>query len=514
METSYRDLNTVKASVPPSVRLSWRAWRLPVLVFAIGFAAAVILLSANNGFVSNDDYYHSRIAAQIIEQRALRLDFPWLSLTILSPDQFVDHHLLYHLYLAPWAYWGGIAGAKIAHALVVGSVFVALWSLLDYLRVRSSLAWTVALLGVSTPFLYRLLMVRTQAAALLLLLIALHLLFRRRHTLLLALAFAFTWLYNGFVLLPAVAVLYMIAVYPAERRLVWQPLAYVLAGTVLGLVINPYFPQNFAFIFSHLNEKIDVESSIRVGNEWYPYNTQALLTNSIGALLALAAGVLAPSFRKVQRDSVETTLLLIALLTLYMTLESRRFIEYFPAFALLYCAAAWGRSEVMGRDKPMFLPPPHMRRILLAGLMLPLLLLVITTLSAVHNDIRSEKDAGYLAGASRWLQENTEPGALVFQTDWDDFTYLFFHNTYLTGLDPTYLQIANPTLANLWVPITQGQVERPAALIRDIFGAVYVVSDTNHDAFAASASADPDMELVYRDSNSLVWHVKPSATAR
>ena len=33
------------------------------------------------------------ITTQIIEQRSLRLEFPWLLLTTLSPDRSADHHL-------------------------------------------------------------------------------------------------------------------------------------------------------------------------------------------------------------------------------------------------------------------------------------------------------------------------------------------------------------------------------------------------------------------------------------
>lgn len=489
-------------------RLAWRPWIALAAVFAVGFVVALALLSANSGFASNDDYYHSRIAAQIIEQRALRLSFPWLPFTILSPNQFVDHHLLYHMYLSPWAYWGGIAGTKIAQAVVMGGVLAAAWGLLRSLEVRWAALWAVALLGVSAPFLYRMLMARTQAAALLLLLVALLLLFRKRHTWLLALAFTFTWLYNGFVLLPAVVALYTAAVYIAERRIVWQPLAYTLAGTALGLVINPYFPQNIAFIVNHLGEKTDIHAGVRVGNEWYPYTTRALLLNSPGALLALAGGALAPTFRRTGRDHVETTLLLTALLTLYMTLESRRFIEYFPAFALLFCACAWGRGSI---HWPINRDTIFSRLLKWTALFAGLGLLVGAALTTAHDDIRSAKDESYLAGAARWLQENTEPGALVFQIDWDDFPYLFYHNThntYLVGLDPTYLQLAHPRLWNLWVPITQGQVERPSALIRDIFGALYTVSDTAHSAFAERADADPDMQLVYRDANSMVWQIR------
>ncbi|MBA3868062.1 MAG: hypothetical protein H0X30_02825 [Anaerolineae bacterium] len=311
---------------------------------------SIILLTSTAGFVSTDDYYHSRIAAQIIEQRTIRLDFPWLPLTILSPEHFVDHHLLYHIYLSPWVYWGGIAGAKIAQAIVIGSIFLAVWSLFRYLQVRNVIVWTFALLGLSAPFLYRMLMVRTQAAAVLLLVMVLHLLFRKRYIWLIGLAFTFTWLYDGFVLLPAVVFLYVVSVFITERRLVWKPLAFALLGTALGIVVNPYFPQNISFIINHLAEKVDLESDIRVGSEWYPYTTSALLQNSAGALLAMIVGFLAPSFRKSGRDRVETTLLLVALLTLYMMFESRRFVEYFPAFALLFCAVAIGRGDIQWVD--------------------------------------------------------------------------------------------------------------------------------------------------------------------
>ncbi|MBL8131342.1 MAG: hypothetical protein JNL42_05760 [Anaerolineae bacterium] len=500
--------------------IRWQAWGGAALAWVIGFAAAAILMSAADGLISTDDYYHSRIAAEILEQRTLRVHFPWLPLTILSPEAFVDHHLLYHLYLAPFAYWGGMAGAKLAQALVVGGVFAAFWLLLRQMSVRFPWLWLIALLGVSTPFLYRTMMVRTQGAAVLLLLLALYALFSGRYRWLALISFAFTWLYNGFVLLPVFSALYVGAAWLTDRRWVWQPLAYTLIGVAAGLIINPYFPQNIAFILDHLGEKVDVASSIRVGSEWYPYTTEALMRHSFGMLLALAAGVIAPSLRRNDRtrqgrDRIETTLLLTALVTLAMTFESRRFIEYAPAFALLFCAAALGRDTLRWDQ----LLPGFTKRLPLR-LAVPLLLaagtgaLAIATVSAARQDIADAQDAAYLAGASAWLQANTEPGEMVFQTDWDDFTYLFYHNThnsYLVGLDPTYLQVANPTLWNLWTPITQGIVERPSVLIRDTFGARFVVSDADHEDFALSAENDPDMALVYRDAYSLIWQIGEGA---
>lgn len=508
-------LNPPLSSAPASARGISSAWKTAAAagcLALIGVLIASLLLGAASGFVSNDDYYHSRLAAQIIEQRTLRLNFPWLPHTILSPEQFVDHHLLYHIYLAPWMYWGGMAGAKFAQALIIGALLVACWSLLRSLQVRHALLWSLGLFALSIPFLYRLLMVRTQAAALLLLILALQLLFRQRYRWLIALAFAFTWLYNGFILLPAVVALYTAAIYiTGGRRIVWQPLAYVALGTALGLVINPYFPRNITFILNHLGEKVDIESNIRVGTEWYPYTTAALLDHSAGAFILLALGFLAPGLRRIRRDAAETTLLLIALMTLYMLAESRRFIEYFPAFALLFAAVALGRRDIRWGDYlPTVIHKLRLHRLYLLPFAAVILWSGWQTVSAVYADAQTAEEEGYMAGAAQWLQTNTQAGELVFQTDWDDFPYLFYyntHNTYLVGMDPTYLQLAQPTLWNLWLAVTQGIVERPSVLIQESFGARYVVSDRGHDAFAVSATADPAMHLVYEDATGLIWYI-------
>ncbi len=489
----------------------WMAWAGFTAAFLIGCLSSLALLSSTAGFISNDDYYHSRIASEIIEQGTLRVAFPWLPLTILSPEKFVDHHLLYHVFLAPFSYWGGVTGAKMAQALIVGGIFAAFWALLRRLEIRPSWLWLIALLGVSAPFLYRMIMVRAQGAAVLLLLLALYTFFSNRPRWLILIAFAFTWLYNGFILLPIFAGLYLVSAWLADRRFVWQPLIYTLIGTAAGLIFNPYFPQNIVFILDHLGEKIDIASNIRVGSEWYPYTTQALLGNSLGALLAMVGGMIAPSLRKTGRDRTETMLLLTAILTLYMTFESRRFIEYAPIFALLFCAAALGRNTIRwDQVLPSFAARLRFKWVLPLLLILPVLALVWNTVHTVQQDIQDAPDSDYMEGAARWLQANTPPNALIFQTDWDDFTYLFYHNThntYLVGLDPTYLQVADPTLWNLWVPITQGMVERPSVLIRESFSAAYVISDVNHEAFASSAENDPNMHLVYRDSYSLIWQV-------
>lgn len=479
-------------------------------LFVFCLAVLLSLSFAVPGFISTDDYYHARAAAEIIQQRRLALEFPWLPMTILNPDQYVDHHLLYHLALAPWAYFGGVVGPKLAASIIAAGVFTAAWALLRQIGVKRASLWTLALFAASAPFLYRLLMVRTQGAALLLLIAMLAIVFAGRYRWLVPLAFAFAWLYNGFILLLGFAATYTLAIWMTENRLEWRPIVYTALGLALGLIINPYFPHNVQFIYEHLGAKVDFESGVRVGNEWYPYTTGALLTHSTGALAALAAALLRPSFGG-RRDRTETTLLFISLLTLFMVFKSRRFIEYFPAFAVLLAAAAWGRSA-LPFSLPRRLMPAAGLAIILAGAALS-----AVTLNQTYRDILNAKPDAYLAGAAAWLKQNTAPGSMVFQTDWDDFTRLFYHNTantYLVGLDPTYLERADGELWKQWVAITRGQVARPSAQIAAIFGAHYVVSDTQHEAFIEQIEDDPDALLVYRDEYSYIWRVMATSTAQ
>jgi len=181
-------------------------------------------------------------------QGRLRLDFPWLPMTILNNAQFVDHHLLFHLYAAPWMVLGGEVGVKLATVSIAAGVIVAAWAFLRQIGVQYAMLWALGLLAASSTFLYRMLMVRTQGAALLLVIIgaalllviiALMLVVARRDRWLLVLAFAYAWLYNGFVLLIGVVGLYALAVWIAERRILWKPVVYTVAGIALGLVINP-----------------------------------------------------------------------------------------------------------------------------------------------------------------------------------------------------------------------------------------------------------------------------------
>ncbi len=457
----------------------------------------------------NDGYYHIRFA-QLMRTQGLKPDFPWLPLTILNPREFYDHHFLFHVALIPFTLGDLRLGAKWASVTFASLAFLSIWWLLRRQRVPFAAVWALGLLVVSQAFLYRMSITRAQSLSLAVLALGLHWIFTGRHKLLLPLAFVYVWMYDAFPLLVVAALLYTLAVWLAERRLDAWPLIYATGGTLLGLVINPYFPANLVFIYRHLLPKLLETTSVRVGNEWYPYTTLQLSENSGFALLAFLAGVLALGLRGERMDARTATALLLAALFGVMLFQSRRFIEYFAPFALLFAALAWSplleRPASLARGRlgaRSWLPALALGGLLLLG--------AWRTLPDARSSVQSSKPYDLFSGAAAWLEANTRLGERVFQTDWDDFPRLFFyniHNTYLVGLDPTYLQLYDAQRYDHWLQITQGKVENPAQRIRTDFGASYVVSDLQHEEFIRRAEGDPAMDEVYRDAQAVIYAIR------
>ena len=498
--------------------VAWAQPRLRTLTQAAGMLAVFVALFAvvqyaTTGLADHDGYYHLRLA-QLMRTQGLTPNFVWLPLSILNPAAYYDHHLLFHVYLSLFAGAsdpaGLIAGGKAASVLMPALAGVAVWWLLRGQRVRWASLWALGLLAMSEAFLYRMSMPRAQAASLLVLVLALHWLLTERHWALLPLGAAYVWLYNAFPLLLVVAGVYAAATFVTERRLVWKPLAYAATGLALGLVVNPYFPQNISFIVQHLAPKFGgLETP--VGNEWYPYETWTLIENSAPALAAFILGALAMGWRGQRPGRAVLTVFGLSVLFGFMLFKSRRFIEYYPAFALLFLALtaaplleSWLAAAQARFGRPRGVARQGISRPVIAALLPALLALslagpLVSTLHGARAAMARSKPATLYAGAAGWLAANTAPGSLVFQTDWDDFPRLFFYdprNLYTIGLDPTYLSLYDAALYDEWVAITQGDLAPAGAAIRADFGAEYVLTDRAHRDFLNAAADDPQLKEV------------------
>ena len=488
-----------------------KSYQIPILVFLIFIIGLSVIQFSTPNMPDNDGFYHIKMA-YLMRTESLKPEFIWLPLSILNPREFDDHHFLFHVLLMPFTYGDLRSGAKLAAVLLAGFAFFCVWWLLQRQKIPYAFLWALALLGISDAFLYRMSMTRAQSLSLAVLVLALMLLLENKPKQLAVLSFFYVWMYDAFPLILILGVLYCVALYISERRFDFVPLTYIFIGMIMGMILNPYFPSNIVFSFRHLLPKLTEAGAVLVGNEWYPYNTKTLFANSWPALVALTGGILALGLSSRKMDLRTTFALLLAVLFGIMLLQARRFVEYFPVFALIFAAFA---------ITPLFdLRPASVSAVLASPRQFaPLILLSVAIVISIavsipraREAVVSSKPYDLYAGASAWLMANTPTGSRVFQTDWDDFPRLFFyntHNTYLIGLDPTYMQLYNPGLYDLWVAITQGQVDEPSTLIAQRFGSQYVHTDLSHENFLMVAGRDSSLKEVFRDNDSVVFEVLP-----
>jgi hypothetical protein len=497
--------------------------KVKVALLGFGLLAIFLVFMAAVQFATpdlpdNDGYYHIKLA-YLMRTEGLKPAFPYLPLSVLNPREYVDHHFLFHVFLIPFTFGDLRLGAKWASVIFAGLAFLSVWLLLHRQQVPWAPLWALGLLAVSEAFIFRMSITRAQSLSLAFLAIGLILLLEGRYRWLTLLGFLYVWFYNAFPLILGLAGAYWLAVLLLERRFEWRALLYTALGVGLGLIINPYFPQNLVFLFHHLAPKLTETTGVSVGSEWYPYDTGQLLSNSLLSLGMFAIGVVALGLNPKRMDLRTATGLFLALGFGLLLFQSRRFIEYFPAFVLIFtafsCAPLIEQNRVQhagAQGEGVHLPARRRSEIIPALLLVTVILLGgWFTFRQAQQSLRYSKEYTFFQGASAWLTANTAPGERVFQTDWDDFPRLFFyntHNTYLVGLDPTYMQLYSPALYDEWVAITRGQVEQPSQAILGRFGARFVVSDLEHGDFIRQAQADPVFREVYRDDASVVFEIR------
>lgn len=488
-----------------------------------------------------DGYYHVQWSRELwasMKSKAFPPAFPWLPLTTLNPKDYVDHHLLFHIFQIPFvAFSDPRLGAKIASALF-GSLAVlsCYWLLLRH-RVRYPLLWLVALLACSAPFLFRMNMAKAPPLAIVYLIIAIHLFFQRKYLRnywpLLPLALIFTWTYDLFVLLVMATVFWVITIAITELRFEWRPLVFVLVGCAAGMVLTPYFPHNLQLLIEHMKIKLTMSDfDTKVGSEWYPYDSWEFLGNSAVACIAMLVGYISfePSERK--RAHYPIFFLLFSTALMIMTARWKRIAEYWPPFAVLFAAFTLQPWLQGLRPYPRRLPPDvleelqpffdreekeqrafheMLRNIGVATATLVLGVFLYFNLTATEKEIAQSEPHDYYQAGTQWLRNNVPPGQMIFNTDWDDFPRLFYYAPsyqYVSGLDPNYLYDKDQDLSRLYDRITLGQEEDPGPLIRDRFGARYVFSDNQHHDFFEHAQSSGWFDIVYEDKDCTIMYIR------
>jgi len=552
--------------------LAWSTRHELLVAFLAGLAVMWYIQSNTYEPSGRDSLYHIKMAA-LLPEIGFPEHFQWLRHSILN-DNNVSHHTGFHIMLVPFVYaskwtadlmpagllvWAKkegsgrpirllktglkgwleqpyILGAKMLSTLMFGFVSLLIMVILRRIDVSFRWFWLIATFALPWEFYLRMSYIRAPIVSLVIMLAFCYCCMTRRYIWLGILGILSGHIYLGaLVFFPFVVGSFVVAgFFTWQNHRKYTPLiAAAIVGTVIGLLTHPFFPESVNFLkIQILKSGLQVEevNKVGVGVEWKPYEIKkfAMISGFTIALVLLSISLRA-TWNRLSNQSVIAFLLLNAFF-LFMCLRARRFVEYWPVFALISSATFW---RAFDQDVRQFLNKVSTDSEGLGSLLTLLsekayvLLCLVAllasgfSLSQARHVGRSPFDHEEIIAAMKYLKDHSPPGALVFSDDWDTFPAFFYynhHNHYVCGLDPQFNNTKDPELWERYCVITQGRSpkmskvkvrdmdnpsKKPAyknkkfhVKLRDIsdrFIADYVLVDSDHNRFYRQLTKDQDM---------------------
>jgi len=466
-----------------------------------------------NGFLDFDGHYHHTIAQWMAARREFWLDIPWLPYTVLG-ERGPDQHWLWHLLLVPFAYFADANQGLIWAAACNGAATAAILAfVMRMLGIPAAPVFAVLAITAAAVMPYRLMMLRAQNIAIIFMVLSVWAIARRRHGTLGLLAFLFMQSYHGAIVLAPIALIGSVLGSVRERRLVLTPLIAVAAGLLLALLVSPWYPGSFEYLFFHVLFKEGGTTSgaylsSLVGSEWYPPGWRNVLLIAWPAHFTLAGALAALAWRmrgsKDVRPGPDTLLAVgVAAVSLLLYLGSSRFAEYYVPFACLAAGLA-------ARDAWTPVRRERLRAAVLGAW--ALVAASVGLSSAIRVPVMP---ADYQAAIGTRLAGIGRPGEVVFNSGWPDFPALLWHADrlrYVNGLDGHYLAYRDPARFAVWISLGAGMVEDPAYAIEAVFGARFAVVFNRHPALAGQLRASERAILLLESRDGWLFEIRPTGT--
>lgn len=461
---------------------------LPVIAVFAAIAVMLIVIEARPQFPDPDSFYHAKMALIIRDQGFIH-ELPWLRYTVLSTD-YVDYHLGYHLLLVPFVtVFDPLVGMKVSAGLFALVAFFALYRFLQRMKVPHPEV-LVGLAALSSSFLHRLSLPRAPALSVAILLWCTYALIHRKPWMITVSAAVYVWFYYGWpLLIPVVLALLvadmMVTRLEGQKEPLWHSLTSVIRrqrrsigqlflGVAIGLVVNPYFPNNIIATARDVFKLaiVNYHQVIPVGMEWYPATPGDFFVASpflvvffvlSCALLLSAAATQKDIPRRVQMLPLFTVMLLAGGFFV-LTLKSGRFSEYAVPFLTLAAGGLFAhclpfvKRELLPSLGEWFSWRPG-KWLVSSAVVLAVALFALSEVKDALPNKQNFTEAAF-APTAEWIKQNIPPGELVFHNGWDFSLILFYlddSHSYLVGLDPTYMYSAFRSDYEIWSDLVTGK---------------------------------------------------------
>ena len=455
-----------------------------LVVAAVLFAYYHLLVAEPRaiGSVDPDRFYHLALAKLTGADGILRTlpqaeDLGWAR-------YFPDKEFLFH-WLTGVAQWlGGEAGVlMLVPALGLATALVLYAESSCVLRPLTAASWISVAFVVTAAFLFRLSVLRPHILAVLCFCVLVISVLRSRPRLAALSAFAFAMAYHAFYLPMFVAALaFAFRRQPGfDRSRLW---AWIAAGTVAGIVVNPHFPGNVAMSVLHLRLALGASpgeggqgielQAFSLRNIWLIYGYYP------ASVLGLAAVALIRRPAAGEEASRFWFLLLLAVLLLGLGLKSVRAMEYAVPVGILLAAHS---ARVLGAQGLIWL-----------HVVLLVLVQGSSSLAYYRRAWTEGLGGGFPAYAHAIAQVPAKAkDGKVFNCEWEAGAYLLYLRPdlrFVDLLEPALLQSVDPFRYELRKLLVAGAAMHPQRELRRHFDADYVLCQA--PALVAQMEADKD----------------------
>ncbi len=490
-----------------------RTW-LELACLLTGVAVIFLLQFAISPMYDADSYLHIRMA-EFLRLHGVVHAFPWARFTLFN-EHFSDKDFLFHLMLVPFTYAHNIfAGGKLAAALLFAGLYAAYYLFLRAWGARSLIPLFLLAFFLCPLFVLNLLCTRPFAPILCFALLAIWLMIGRR-----AIAVAVLTLVYALTHLSAPYMLIFLAFvegarYLSERTVCRRNLWGVLAGTVLGMLVHPYFPDNLA-VFWQNGVMVPVYAMqggvLELGGEFFPMNTRDALFRLAPAWAGFF-GIMAFSIFSRQRPvlTLPTRVLFVfSLFYLVMGFVSQRSFNHGWLPFLLFFAAYL-------RDVTVTAPLAGRRLLLVYGAGVLLLggygVYVAREVRAAMGGFSAVN--GHYETMGAFMRQQIPKGELIFTANWSDPQYFIGidpDHYYFVTLDPVYMYSFDRTKYALYRDIAFGRCADPAQALWQGFGCRYgYIGKTYRAGLLDQVRCDPRFQILREDEYGLLFALRPPA---